>query len=168
MDGKGGCTSLGIGTRGGKSARYGTWNVVKGRDVPFVLKANDPPDDAFKTLIKRTPSARPHDAETGRILVHCCLAARRRGPQSPSQGVPNTSVAQRASPASLQALSACVPVCFLQREQQRAAGSAESVVPRHKRCGWRQGGRGRFFLLLTPEQSRPCVSSKIKIVPSWP
>ena len=54
----------------------GTVNGIKRRAVRFVLKANNPPDNAFKPLIKRTPSARPYDAETGLSLVRYCSSER--------------------------------------------------------------------------------------------
>ena len=48
-------------------------------------------------LIKRTPSARPHDAETGLSLVYCCLAAWRTPVASSSRAWTNKHCHRRST-----------------------------------------------------------------------
>ena len=79
------------------AARHGTWNGIKHRGV-------SPPDNAFKPLIKRAPSARPHDAETGFVIAR---SARRRSlqPRRSARGHPETVI---IAAASLERARACL------------------------------------------------------------
>ncbi len=150
MDGTGGCTSLGIGTRGGKSARYGTWNVVKGKDVQIELKANDPPDDAFKTLIKRTPVLGRTTPKQASVLSTAAWLLVAVDPSRPHRVFrARTGIVSVAT--SVRRVRPCL--CASKRATagsgQRRVG--QSVVPRHNGVVGGKAAGGRFLALAYPK-----------------
>ena len=167
--GGGGCTALGTsqgaGSDDGDGKPRSPWNVARyqAQGRPFVLKANGPPDNVFKPLIKRRPSARPHDAETGLSLASSCSSSRTQSPRR-SREVQG-DYEHRCHRRTCAFLS--VFLKERERREKESNGSAESVGAAPHRCRWRAGGRGPFLALTYPKTARPCLPSpRNKIVAS--